>query len=298
MKKVVIFGGAGTIGLCLIKYLLVEGKYEISVVDLKNKKNLKKLKKYKRRVNVILIENYDNILIDALVKTHDYIVCLATCLPPLASLKEGLSDSIEYDLISLLCKSINYYNVNARLIYGSSTSIYKDSSNKISIDKSEYFENTKIKCENLIMKKCKNYCIIRVPLVLSNLNEDPFIYNIEDNDDVECITKEDAAYAFCKSMSKANNMILDIGGIKEKYKYIVNGILKYYGLSFSYVLNKIFIPKTYVSPFLKGSSKSNELLEYKNDSLDSYFMRLKRNSKNRKANLFLGKIVLKFRKDK
>ena len=39
MKKVVIFGGAGSIGLSLIKYLLSEGKYEITVVDLKNKEN-------------------------------------------------------------------------------------------------------------------------------------------------------------------------------------------------------------------------------------------------------------------
>ena len=50
MKKVVIFGGAGSIGLSLIKYLLSEGKYEITVVDLKNKETIKRLKRYKKRV--------------------------------------------------------------------------------------------------------------------------------------------------------------------------------------------------------------------------------------------------------
>ena len=69
MKKVVIFGGAGSIGLSLIKYLLSEGKYEITVVDLKNKETIKRLKKYKKRVNIIYSDCFDRGLIDFLIKT-------------------------------------------------------------------------------------------------------------------------------------------------------------------------------------------------------------------------------------
>ena len=38
MKKILIIGSSGTIGLSLLKYLLSEGKYEITVMDLKNAK--------------------------------------------------------------------------------------------------------------------------------------------------------------------------------------------------------------------------------------------------------------------
>ena len=47
MKKVLVTGAAGAIGLNVIKYLLMEGKYEITALDLNNKKTIKKLKKYK-----------------------------------------------------------------------------------------------------------------------------------------------------------------------------------------------------------------------------------------------------------
>jgi nucleoside-diphosphate-sugar epimerase len=41
MKKVLVTGAAGTIGINVIKYLLSEGKYEITAVDLKNRGNYK-----------------------------------------------------------------------------------------------------------------------------------------------------------------------------------------------------------------------------------------------------------------
>ncbi len=55
MKKVVIFGGAGSIGLSLIKYLLSEGKYEITIVDLKNKETIKRLKRYKKELILFIL---------------------------------------------------------------------------------------------------------------------------------------------------------------------------------------------------------------------------------------------------
>ena len=38
MKKVLVTGAAGSVGNLVIKYLLSEGKYEITAIDLKNKK--------------------------------------------------------------------------------------------------------------------------------------------------------------------------------------------------------------------------------------------------------------------
>ena len=136
MKKVLVIGAGGTIGLCLLKFLLAEGKYEITAVDLKNNKSIKKLKKYRNRINVIYSDCLDRSLIDNLIKDHDYVYNLATCLPPLAEYKKGLCDIIETNVTENIIKAINYYNPNCHLIYGSSTSVYGSDNinNEINID--------------------------------------------------------------------------------------------------------------------------------------------------------------------
>ena len=41
MKKILVTGAAGTVGINVLKFLLSEGKYEITALDLKNKKTEK-----------------------------------------------------------------------------------------------------------------------------------------------------------------------------------------------------------------------------------------------------------------
>ena len=126
-------------------------------------------------------------------------------------------------------------------------------------------------------------------------------YNIKKGSYIECITKEDAAYAFCKIIDKdkiVNRKILDIGLIRVNFNDLINNILKYHGISFKYILSTIFEEKNYYSPVLSNSEKSNEILKYKNDSIESYYMRLKRRSRKRKINILIGKIILKIKRVK
>ena len=71
MKKVLITGAGGAIGINVIKYLLSEGKYEITALDLRNKNSIKRLKRYRRRINLIYGDMNDSVLMDALVRDHD-----------------------------------------------------------------------------------------------------------------------------------------------------------------------------------------------------------------------------------
>ena len=110
MKKVLVTGASGTIGSLVIKYLLSEGKYEITALDLRTKNSHKVLKKYRRRINIIYGDINDNVLMEALVKDHDYIIHLAGVMPPLADIKKGLSDKVEYNGTKNIIKAINFYN--------------------------------------------------------------------------------------------------------------------------------------------------------------------------------------------
>ena len=125
MKKILVTGAAGTIGLQVLKYLLSEGKYEIAALDLKNNSNMQKLKKYKNRLNIIYGDVCDRVLIEALVKDFDVVIHLAGVLPPLADIKKGLAEEIDYKACENITRAITYYNPDCHLFFASTMALSK-----------------------------------------------------------------------------------------------------------------------------------------------------------------------------
>lgn len=310
MKKVLVTGAAGTLGSLVLKYLLSEGKYEITALDLRTKNSQKKLKKYRRRINIIYGDLNDNVLMDALVKDQDYIIHLAGVLPPLADIKKGLAEKIEFDGTTNMIKAINFYNPDCTLIYASSTTIYgdketasvKDKPNILDID---YYSKTKYKVENLISKKLKNYIIIRFPLILCNPKYNSFMYNIPRNKKIEAITDNDAAYLLAGTIDKSkelNKKVWNAGGgepCTSTSNDILANVLSIYGFSFSYLFNLLFIDKNFYGSTYKDSNDLDRIVEFRSDSLSSYYMRLKRNTKNRNiARIFAKPFILFLKRGK
>lgn len=302
MKKVLVTGAAGSIGVHVIKYLLSEGKYEITALDLKNKKVFKNLRRFKRRINILYGDVNDRILIEALVKDQDIIIHLASSLPPLADMKKGLADAIDYNGTENIIRAISYYNPKCHLFFASTTSMYKSKENPtvrshIELDDYDYYSLAKYKTEMLIKEKVKNYTIYRIPLVLSNPLKDPFMYHVKKNSIVDVITKEDIAYAFVKGikyLSKLNKKTFNVAGESPVlYKDLLKKILEINGLSFKYLLSRIFLEKDYYSPVCADRDELNNLISYRNDSLAEYYNRLRSRSKKRNIARFLAKPFIK-----
>ena len=123
MKKVLITGAGGTVGSLLIKYLLTEGKYDITALDLRTKNSIHTLKKYRKRVDVIYADILDRNVIESIIKDSDIVINLATCMPNFSEYKKDLAHIIEYNGTENIIKAINFYNPKCTLIYGSSTSL-------------------------------------------------------------------------------------------------------------------------------------------------------------------------------
>ena len=302
MKKVLVIGAAGNVGIPTVKYLLTEGKYEITVLDLKNKTSIKRLKRFKKRINIIYGDVTNRVLIEALVKDHDYIVYLATAMPPLSNMKKGLSLEIDYKGCENIARAICYYNPKCHLFLASTTSIYKDIDNpsvksKLKLDKYDYFENAKIACEKIVKEKLKYYTIYRVPLVLTDPNKDKFIYHGNANSYMDVITKEDCAYAFVKGLSYSNILnkkIFNLAGTDSiKYKDLLKKIISINGLSLKIILNRLFLEKDYISPVCKDRDDLENLIHYRNDNLNSYFNKLKTKSKKRTIHRLIKKLTTK-----
>lgn len=305
MKKILVTGAAGTIGVHTIKYLLSEGKYEITAVDLKNKNTINRLKKFKKRINIIYGDICNRVLIEALVKDHDIVIHLASSLPPLADMKKGLADIINYNGTENIVRAINYYNPKCYLFYASSTTLYKNNENvtvrsKIELDEFDYYSNALFKAENLIKEKLKNYTIYRLPLVLSDLRYEPFMYHIKKDKIVEVITKEDAAYAFVRGISYKNELnrrTFNVTGEEPiLYEELLNKILEIYGLSFKFLNSRIFFEKNYYSPTCKDRDELNNIINYRNDTLSEYYNRLRGRSKNRNVERIIAKPFIKGKK--
>lgn len=303
MKKILVVGAAGSIGVHIVKYLLSEGKYEITILDLKNKEVFKRLKRFRKRVNILYGDVTDRVLMEALVKDQDYIIYLASAMPPLANMKKGLAMAIDYGGCENIVRAISYYNPKCHLFLASSTSVYKHIENpsvksKLKLDEYDYFENAKIECEKLVKEKLKNYTIYRIPLVLSDSLYETFMYHGKRNDLMDVVTKEDCAYAFVKGIKyndELNRKTFNVAGeIPVVYGNVLDRLLEYNGLSFKYVSARLFLEKDYVSPVCSDRDELENIIHFRNDSLAQYYKRIKQKRGNkRKINRLLAKVLVK-----
>ena len=301
MKKVLVIGAAGAVGVHTVKYLLSEGKYEITLLDLKNKTVFNRLKRFKKRANILYGDVTDRVLIEALVKAHDYIIYLASAMPPLADMKKGLAQVIDYNGCENVVRAITYYNPKCHLFYGSTTSMYKDMENpnvksKVQLTKYDYFATAKMDAENLIKAKLKNYTIYRIPLVLSDPLHETFMFHGNKQSMMDVITKEDCAYAFVKGLQyskELNKKTFNLAGEKPVlYGDLLQKILSINGLSWNFVFNRLCIEKNYYSPVCSDRDDLENLIHYRNDSLNEYYARMRIRAKKRNMARFLAKPFL------
>lgn len=306
MKKVLITGASGTIGLKVIKYLLSEGKYEITAVDLKNGENRKRLKKYRRRIKTVYTDISDSSLMEDLIKEANYVIHLAGVNLPIANINQKLTYEVDFKGTENIVRLIDFYNPECHLLYASSSSVYgkqdKDEvsvSTKPNLNNDDYYSLAKIDAEEIIKKKLKNYSIYRLPVVLTDIVKENYIYSYNKNAKMEVVTDTDVAYMFSKAIDKidkVNKKTFNVGGgenCRTTGKQLNNDLLKVYGITKKYFDNMLFIDKNFYSYYFKDSDKLEEILSFRNDSISSYLMRAKRKVKNRPVQKFIAKIFIK-----
>ena len=300
MKKILVTGAAGMVGVAVCKYLLLEGNYEITALDLKTRKSFNNLKRFKSRINIVYGDVTDPVLMGALVKSHDVIIHLASSPYVLANMKKELAMHVDYGGTLNIIKAINKYNPKCFLMYSSSMSIYPKEKVVLVEDsikiKDNIYNYYKYETEKVIKEKLANYTIYRFPLILGDIRYDHLYFNGQSKQDISLITKEDAAYSLVRGLKYLDKLNKKTFNVVDKevinYQELIQKILLTYGLTFNYVLTKIFIDKDYSSPTCLDKEKLNDLIDYQNDTLKDYFTKLKRKTKKRKVPIFLAKVFI------
>ena len=287
MKKVLVTGAAGTVGLQVIKFLLSEGKYEITALELKHKHSYKRLKHVRKRINIVYGDINDSNLVDALVKTHDYVIHLAGVLPPFANVKDELCKVVDYEGTKNIVNSISNYNPKCCLLYASSTSIYGINkttelsvNTKINIDKLDYYSTYKKMAEDYIKENIKNFTIFRLAYVLGDPKSESLIYNIKPKTKLETVSSEDVGYAFVCAIdffSKLKGKTFNVSG-GEKFRtvyadYLFN-IFKTYGLSIRFLSTWLCAEKNYAGGYYKDGNELDDILHFRSKNLDVYYSSL------------------------
>ena len=281
MKKILITGAAGHLGTKILDYLIKEKKYEITALDLKNKKTAKELKKFQKEINILYGDVNDSVLMNALIKDHDIVIHLAGVLPPLCNLHKEFGYQIEYCALENIINSILLYNQKCMLIYPSTTTLYKKqindvtSKSKVEYNKEDYFSEIKEKCEKLIQENLKNYIILRMPFVLTNNDFNKLLYLYKPHEIVELITSNQVASSITK--------VIDLHKQWNKKILILSGG-KNLQINSSLLNCNLFSVYTYGGNCYKIDKKIQKMVEMDNESIDFYFEELKKKYQSRFIN--------------
>lgn len=285
MKKILVTGAGGTVGLQVIRFLLSEGKYEITALDLKNKQVYKRLKPFRKRINIVYGDVTDEGIVDALVKDHDVVIHLAGVLPPFANIRDDLCKEIDFNGTKTIVDSIKDYNPECYLLYSSSTSVYgiqqdyKNISIKTAndIDEYDYYSKYKLKCEKYIKNNIKNYTIFRLAYILGDPNSEGLIYNVPLNCDMEVLSSEDAGYAFVCAIDyrkKLNKKTFNVSGgekFRTYYRDYLAHVFSTYGISLKFIASWLLAEKNYCGGYYVDGDELEELLHFRSKNLDVYY---------------------------
>ena len=285
MKKVLVTGAAGTVGLQVIRFLLSEGKYEVTALELRNRFAYKRLKAFRKRINIVYGDVNDNAIVDALIKDHDVVIHLAGVLPPLANINEDICKEVDFNGTKTVVNAIKRYNPECFMLYSSSTSVYGrvedykniDKKTKFNIDEYDYYSKYKLECEKYIKSNIKNFSILRLAYILGDPGPEGLIYNVPLDCDMEVLSSEDAGYAFVCAIDykkKINKKIFNVSGgekFRTTYRECVQKVFKTYGLSLKFIASWLMAEKNYCGGYYKDGNELEDILHFRSKNLSVYY---------------------------
>ena len=116
---------------------------------------------------------------------------------------------------------------------------------------------------------------------------------------MEVVTDTDVSYMFTRAIDKIdklNKKTFNVGGgenCRTTGKKLNEDILKVFGITKKYIDNKLFVDKDFYSYYFKDSDKLEDILQFRNDSISSYLMRIKRRVRNRGVQKTIAKLFIK-----
>jgi len=300
--NILITGAFGLIGKSVLNYFNSDermkkleeklGKVTIFCLDLPTKNSKKSVRKFKKN-NQIKIK-YGDIrnknLIEQLVKDMDVIFHLAFQLPPIIDENEPIIRTINVDGLINIINSINNLNQSTKIIYPSSIDMYgyvKKENQPIIIgnptNPTDHYGRHKEECVRLLKESNITHSVFVLTVVppLHYLAQNPAMFDVEVDSNVELVHEDDVAKAFYNALQteKVWNKTLHIAGgenCRLSYLEFINKMMVASGIGT--LSRDLFKGNKYHFAFM-DTTESQEILNYQDHSTEDIISDMKKNNK-------------------
>ena len=285
-KKILLTGASGTVGFEVLKQLYSEKElYDITIFDVKSRNSKRKFAPYKNEIIIV----YGNILEDndiiRISDNKDVVIHLAAIIPPLADEKPELAYQVNIKGTENLIRSLEKHSPNAFFLYSSSISVYGDRLKNpyISVNDilkpsiGDEYGKTKVAAENII-RNCKlDWSIFRLSAIMGGHKISKLMFHQPLNTSLEIATPVDTARAFVNAIDKQEQLsktIFNLGGgadCRIIYDEFLSRSFRIVGLGKVDFAHKTFAEKNFHCGYYKDGDMLNNILNFRDDDLDSYF---------------------------
>ena len=293
MKHILLTGAAGSVGYETLKQLIYKKQYDITVLELPTKKSKKRLKVFENQIHIYYGSINDQQLVEQAIKGIDTVIHLAAIIPPLADTNPELTRKVNFYGTKVLLETLKKENPNGFFIYSSSVSIYGDRieqpwikvGDPLSPSEGDYYALTKIETEKLIKEMNIPYTIFRLTGIMGHPAIDPLMFHMPLDTKLEIASTIDTGLAFANAVEhekELSGQIFNLGGgelCRTTYRDFLIHMFKIYGLNFKYLKDVAFAEKNFHCGYFLDGDKLNDILHFRQDTLDTYYARVKSETK-------------------
>jgi nucleoside-diphosphate-sugar epimerase len=290
MKKILLTGAFGEVGIETLKELIRRKIYDIRVFDLKydslNKKNRKKIaKSYINQIKVFWgdLRNYDEVL--TAVNKADIVLHIGALIPPAADKFPEEAWKINKGGTKNIIKAMEAQDKKPRLIYTSSISVYGDRIKDPRINVNDPFNPsmgdeysiTKIEAEKLVQSSNLEWTIFRLTAIMNpRMKIQPIMFHLPLDTSLEICRTADTGYALVQAIEcdELFGNIYNLSG-GEKCRITARDYLKtnfkIFGLDPNIIPENAYATRNFHCGYYADGDKLEELLHFQRDGLKEHF---------------------------
>jgi nucleoside-diphosphate-sugar epimerase len=291
--NILVTGASGTVGREVVDQLCkLQDKAKVTVFDKPSKTSERFFSGKSEDIQVI----YGNISkkedVAKACRNMDVVIHLAAVIPPLADQIPQLAKNVNILGTKNLIECLEEYSPAAFLIYASSISVYGDRLNDpwinvsdrlIASDRDEY-ALTKIEAEKLVISSRLKWSVFRLTAIMGTNNHKAsgIMFHMPLETKMEISTPADTARAFVNAIGHADKLekkIFNLGGGEKcriSYREFLSRSFNIFGLGEADFHEHSFAKRNFHCGYYADGDALNDILGFRKDTVDDYFLSLKR----------------------
>lgn len=291
-KKILITGATGAIGRELIKQLRGDGRFELSALVRDSRKNRRFIREHPE-IKFVYGDITDINQVKAACTGMDVVLHMAAVIPPYSEDHPDMGRNINVGGTENVVKAMEEVCPQGFLLFTSSVAVYGDriSNHEISVgdtvafDQDDQYGTGKIASEKVIQLSQLKWSILRLSAIfgVGNHSVSGIMFDVPLETKMEFTTLRDTARALHHSLDhlpQLENKIYNLGGgeaCRTSYREFLQNAFSAFGLGKVKFHPDAFAKQGFHMGYYMDGDRLEEILNFRQDSISSYFDRFRKN---------------------